>query len=281
MSDPTAIPRPLPFELLIVSLGEEWGGQLCDLIIADADLRVWDRLFGVIEANYRYTFTLVSNSPDAEKTNQIPRPLPASSASLLASINSKLGPWPSLSFDVAGLLMIVHFMGEEWIELDFPRRDLTPERYNAVATLMQRMGDSTGRDVFMSPEGASEEGVMVYEMAQRRFRPPRHGKGSDGELKRRVFTRLAEALAPLRAETGKKPIAEELLAVALKKVAAISDSFTELMLQDELSPEERRELRHTWSELATLVTPPAGVDYSWSRPARERDLIQRARRLAI
>lgn len=272
-------PSPLAFSELREFFADDVEyGQLCDLVVVDADRGAWGGLFEVIAARYPYQFFVRAEGGSTEAVR--PARLTREVATTLSFIDSETGASASLSFDVEGLTVNVHLFSESWIEMDCWRTHVTRERYDEIAALMERVGDATGRDVFMTPERASSEAAMAYEVAARRFRRPLHGIGSEGRIRAEVFKRFGAAMGPIR-EVGKRLIADEVLKDVLARVEAIRDSYSELVLQDELTVEDRRDFDNAWSCLATIVRPPPGVETAQYRSSYERDLVKLAQRYVV
>lgn len=279
------MPSPIPLtDLRAFFTDEGTHGQLCDIVILDATPRAWDALFRIIAEHYPHTFEFYPKEGDP-----VPAALPpADPVAVVAAGSCNDGPRPSLWFDLAGLNVRVHFFSTEWIELDTPRIQITPERYSAVAEFMQRLGDASGRDVYITNESEPNAAAMVYEPARGGFRRPRHGEGSDGTVAARLRAALAAALRPVLDAASSRPGREreragfipiETLRTALAAVEHLSAEHPEIILQDELTLDQRYEIDRAWSTLAAIVTPPPGSSAQLYRAEYERDLIDQAHRL--
>jgi hypothetical protein len=275
-------PSPLPFEdLRAFFADDEEYGQLCDIPAPDARRAEWARFLKHVVPQYPHHFSLVTS------TGEAPQPLPDDAMQVLDLANSDTGPWPSLTLDVLGMEVRVHFYDPDWLEADFWRSAITPQRYLAVAELMCRMGDAMQHDIFMTPEASDHSGVMVYEVTLRCFRRPRHGAGADGRLRTLLFAGLAEALAPIRscavatppdAPRSQPALSQRELRAVLDRVEELTRPHRELVLQDELSIQDRARLTHVWSLLATIVSPPPGSSAGRNRSGYWRELLEVARR---
>jgi hypothetical protein len=271
-------PDPLPFEDLhdfFTDCGEY--GDLCDIHAVEAKSEAWAVFLAEVVPRYPHQFSYLT------ETGETSQPLPADPMEPLKLASSDEGPWPNLALEVAGLDIRILFHDPTWLEADFWRRDVTPERYAAVAELMHRMGDAMRHDIFLTGESRESEGVMVYEFEKRRFRRPRHGEGRDGALRDRIFAQYADALAPIRAcadpSLPNDPLSDAALWEVLQSIESITAPLRELTMQDELTIQERRDLTQVWSTLATIVRPAPGSSAKEYRHQYWQDLLKRAQRI--
>jgi hypothetical protein len=255
------VPPPIPFdELREFFADEDEYGQLCDIHAPDADLDAWAAFLRLIAVEYSYRFSLTAGEGDASE-----QPLPDDPAPMLLLAGSDEGPWPSLSLDLEGLPARVLFYGPDEVEVDFWRTKVTPQSYQAIATLMHRMGDAMGVDIFLTPESRPCEAAIVYEAKERRFRRPKCAEGDQGGLRERLLGEIAAVVHPLLRDPS---LPDKLLLVAMERIESLQAQFGELSLQDGLTAEERADLDRLWSNIATIVRPPPGVrtERRWYEP---------------
>ncbi|XVJ60955.1 MAG: hypothetical protein HEQ23_16825 [Tepidisphaera sp.] len=243
---------------------EEELGQLFDLAVPDATAEAWAGFLSGVVPLYAYRFAWLTEEGERAE------PLPADGLGVIVKGGSDDGPWPSLRLDVLGLEMVVHFYGPDFIELSGPSRDVNAERYAGLAELMVRMGESMGCDVFLTHESYEDASEMVYEVAEGRFRKPRHGEGPGGAVREEVLRGFYVAAAKL---AGKDLATETpLIAIAAREVEMIRRGHTTLTLQDELRMDERGEIASFLSLAQGILRPPPGLDPEVCRRGYVRDL---------
>ena len=246
-------------------------GQFCDISAPDAKQPQWAAFLSKVVPQYPHRFSFVTE----EKEH--PQPIPHDPNDALILGLSDSGPWPSLSIDLLGLDVRVHFFGPDSLELGAWRTDITEERYVALADLMRRMGEVMCADVFMLPETDPVKAAMVYVPSAREFRRPRHGVGDFQALQSSTMDELEGALRPLLA-TG-PDLSDSIVAEVKIKVEAIMNRHSALTLLDALTVQQRNDLDHAWSLAATIVTPARGSGAEENRNAFVRDLHAFARRI--
>lgn len=261
---------PIPFEEMKEFLAnDDEFGQLCDIIVPDAKGPAWAVFLDRVVPDYPHKFSLSTSEGERRQA------MPADKLAIVRLGLSDEGPWPSLSIDVLGLEVCAHFFGPDSLELDAWRTKITAERYEALAELMQRMGDAMSSDVFMTPESRDDEAAMVYEVSARAFRRPLHGARTASAVRDEVMREYLDALVPLSA--CKPPLAGPLLRVLVSRIEAIRERFSSLTLQDALTTEDAEAMRNAWSLAATILTPAPGSGAEKYRKTYERDLIEMAR----
>lgn len=251
---------PIPFDELREFFADEGEyGQLCDIHVPDADRNAWAVFLTLIASEFSYRFSLSTGDDEVEQ------PLPHDLMPILLAVGSDEGPWPNLSLDLDGLPARVLFFSPDDLEVDFWRTEVTCESYQALATLMCRMGDAMGADVLLTPESRPGEAAMVYEAKERRFRRPKCAEGDQSELRERLLGEIATVVRPLLQDDA---LPDKLLLVAMERIEALQARFGELTLQDALTAEERADLDRLWSNVATIVRPPPGVrtERRWYEP---------------
>ncbi len=246
-------------------------GQLCDIVIPGTTIDHWVKFLHLIAADYPYRFTF---------DDETPQPIPSDPRPML--FLGDAGPWPGLSYDVDGLTMRVLFLGPMWIEIDTLRTNITPDGFDALLTLMRRIGDALERDVFMTPELRPDEAAVVYVHTNQFFRAPRHGKDSDGSVHRQLLDALAPTLQAILARAEQPSRAPRPLASLqheLKQVEDILASFGELTLQDHLTIDDRRDFDNFLALLTALVWDTADQRTPNRLASAEQQLTTAAARL--
>jgi hypothetical protein len=262
-------------------------GELCDIVVPESDLQTWERFLLFVRSRGRYTFSIEDKEQE----------IPADPRTALGCWTSPQGPdtWllPSLEFEVAGLQVRTFFhTTPEWFNLDFARDAVTPEMDEEIVDFIQQLGDALERDILLTPEGRWMGATFAYDHAARTFRRPLRARGTNGVIKRKVMDALRAALAPFRSLTPPPPsrqkptgprtslIPDDMLRTALAAIEKTSSEYTELMLQDNFTSQEREEIHHVWGLAQSILPEPdETTKQHHERNSRERELIRLAKEM--
>jgi hypothetical protein len=92
-------------------------------------------------------------------------PLPASAQ---AALGMRPAQAPSLTVDVGGIVFACHFFGQDEVELDFSPAEVdSAERFAALLSVGQAIGEATGCDVVVTPENEREVAFLRYDAGRR------------------------------------------------------------------------------------------------------------------
>jgi hypothetical protein len=243
---------PLPFQSLREILEEH---QLTDICIPEADRHAWLRVLERVIPSYPYECELFDNDDRAT-----PQTLPDDAERVLSLAGSDRGPWPSLQFNVHGINMRMLFRSPSDCELDMESRLITADTYGLLVDLMRQLGDATSADVYLAPESRLEEAGMVYIPQERVFRAPRRGKDRAPSTRGQILGEIHAAM--LEFHKHGPALSDRDTQELLDRLNTISHSRTELVLQDELTLDEHRDMLSAWSLAATLARPTPSTTYT-------------------
>jgi len=255
--------QPIPFSEVRTFFEDECEyGQLCDIVVPESTTAAWKALLELIASKYSYRFRWFTEGDEDPPSV----PLPIEPDRLTTLEQSEDGPWPDLTFDLAGLRARVFFTFSH-IEVDVWRVEVDERRYIALCEFVRTLGQSGGCDVFLTPESDLDRAEIVYVAASDRFRRLGGGAESDPAVRSAFLSELNGALKPLLSvpfepglDVPQLPL--RLLSQACSDVEALLAQGTELQRHDDLPLDLRQLGHHAWVLLATLVTPPSGVFYS-------------------
>lgn len=224
------------------------GPDLCDVIAHATDAAGWASFLDLIRRRY----------PHRVEFRDLEGPIPPGWSPEWGT--GREAPIGDLSFSAGELEFRAYLNGPERLEMDVPRRKVRAGAFDALLDLVRDVGSATGRDVFLSEEMRDSEAFAVYETDRRRLRRPRRGEGSNGRLARRLMGEAARILGPLsllkpeaaRVRHERPVMPEALVRDVLEDFKGLLASERELVLQDELTVEERDRLDGWWTLLATL-----------------------------
>lgn len=265
---------PIPFEEMREFFTDELEyGQLCDIVVGNADVDAWSAFLKSVVPRYAHTFSL------GTKERTWIAPIPENVAAMFLDAESEQGPRPSLGLTVLDLPVRVFFYGHDELELDVWRTEVTPERYLALAELMERMGVAARRDVFMTPESDHSSPAMLYDVKSGVFRRTREGRSAeDAPTRESVRATLRSVLAPICAGSVNWTDIDA-LQEAYGRLNAIYTKFSELELQDSLEPGDRGSLDYVVSKLGLVLFSEPSSSKARGAPYLFRDLVVFASKL--
>jgi hypothetical protein len=244
--------QPLPWSEMSQWFGPDGcDDTLCDIFVERANLHQWDALLEIIQRHYPFCFTWLH---EEESHNTHDEKIP-NARRLIDSYHSEDGLSPYLTFEIAGVrVRVLPIWIESYIELDCWPEDVSESSYIAIAQLMERWGVSGDCDVFMSPECRPEKPWMVFDCKQRIFRKPAHAQGVDRVRRLAILQQLCDAVQPVAHSpaSGERQSIES-LGRALEEIESFLGTYSELDLQDHLTPTERKAVSDVWSNLATTI----------------------------
>lgn len=255
--------QPIPFAEVRAFFEDECEyGQLCDIVVPESTTSAWKALLELIASEYSYQFRWLTKDDDESPDV----PLPIESDRLLSLANSEDGPWPDLTFDLAGLRARVFFTVGH-IEVDVWRTEVDAQRYIALCEFVRALGQSGGCDVFLTPESNLDRAEIVYVAGEDRFERLGGSAESDPAVRSAFLSELNGALklllsVPFEPGLDVPQLPVHVVSQACSEVECLLTRGTEVQRQGDLPEDLRRLGHHAWVLLATLVSPPPGVVYT-------------------
>ncbi len=256
--------------------------DLIDLFATRVGIVEWEAVLEVIRQSY--SFTLTCSTGNEEEPDVELRAIPPA-AELIRMARSDEGPWPDLTFKLAGMqLRTFPSLGDEHIEFDFWVRELTESRYLAVTDFMEDWGTAAKCDVFiaMSDGLGPAQPIMLFDHNRCEFRKPLHGSGSDRSARIKMLRELADTLEHFRQDVGcEQRFSLEDISSALLAMERFLDRHSELELLDHFTGWERWEIYKIRSNLTMSVCPPAGVPHRKRTSSNDAELLDHLNRIEL
>ena len=132
-------------------------GGLRDIYVQDTTIEHWRTTFDMLRRNYDLEFLVDST----------PRELPATVDEAFA-IREEASP--TLRWRIGEIVALCHFFATKEIEFDIDSREVnSQEALDQVFDLMQRVGDTLGKRVFLNYENDRQPPLISYEPGRGEF----------------------------------------------------------------------------------------------------------------